>query len=321
MLVSFVLLAACGSDGPTGAFGPTIAMPGDLIDGGEASWDSTYAREAHGLFIPSGVAWGAAGLAGFTCQMSYDAGSIDTDLDLFDGFETLHDGITTDLGNWILVGDDDQVTLVDFPSGDRLGTYDAPGLVVARMSHAGAVALVSGEGCALIAPDRAGVPSIAVDDGFCSADTAMALELDTDAVWLANASAGVVRIGDGRVSHLSVPGDVLAWDADLGLLFLSTIGDTTVHAVNPAGELAWSVDVGEPVAGLAAVAGAGVMVSAGDGASSTLLRVDAAGMAQPAQTAQRVSGPLVSAADGHAIALIGTGRTDFFSLADPDGEP
>ncbi len=195
----------------------------------------------------------------------------------------------------------------------------APTIRSARLFDGGAV-MVAGDvrRCTV---ERLGGASIEVPGALC--DEAVELSIDRrDGTLFVSTSDGVYRVDATAAARVSGAGDLVAWDATLGLLYTATKGETELSALRTTGDVAWSVEAGGPIADLAARGRRGqvlALIERADGLGAIERRDGESGRLLGRSMLPDDGGDVVVSDNGRTVGIVRPGEVHFFSL-DTEGD-
>jgi hypothetical protein len=283
-LVPLLLAAACAGQAGSGLSDDQVLGTVDGTttstwpEGDRTTVTATIDATAHGFALGDGRA--TTGMLGMTCGVHLDTGSVFFDLDLQPG--RVQDG-TDDreltLTSLLVAAPLVHMVPVENPFASQ--AFLVHGVQQARiLDRDGFVALRRTEG------DRCEVRTY--DDGHlvdsvllppevaCDGNLHLALADGAHHLYVAGPS-GVWSLLDGEPAPVGVAGDVLAWDATEGLLYVGERGGEQLVALDAEGE-AWTLELDGPLVDLddgGERGGVVVAVEAGFGAD--VIRLDATG--------------------------------------------
>lgn len=230
----------------------------------------TLPVETHGIHVPDGDSWGAAGMGGaVTCQIDMETGVITTDVDLLVD-EDVVDGVD---GTVLACDDSRHCVTADFPSGDPGEGWTMPEGGTSRLLDGGHVELgVRGDQCGLeFRGDR--TAGIRLPAAYCERTDAFAVA--DDVAWVGSAGSLVRATADG-FDERPLASRLLAADRTTGIVLVGDPGSDVVFALDADGGQLWTQSFGAGVAGLDVHAGRAVIVVQDGRFESTLVVVDAA---------------------------------------------
>lgn len=265
--------------------------------------------ETHGLQIPDGRDWSAAGMSGLTCQFNILEGSTGTDLDVDESDDQLVDGI----GDMVLVQNGDDYQIVAFPGGDFGDGWTVPTGGVSRLVDGGHVDLAYRRDDCLIAFHDGTEAAWIVPDAYCNDGGGMVIGSD-NTVWL-GADETIARVTPDGYVELPIGGQLLAADRASGGVLAGAPGASEIAGLRPDGSLAWRTDVGGPVAGFNVHGHLAVASIAGstDAASEIVMINPNTG----AETSRQIAGELAAGAvaiSDRFVAIESPNRFDYLRI-------
>lgn len=315
--LAFGALTGCVSHGfefggtDVGAF-PGGGVPSGAadVDPGTLAFSTTEGVETHGLHIPDGRQWAAAGMGGLTCQLDMSVGGTATDLNIDPGDDQVVDGT----GQLVLVGNSrDSYQVVNFPSGNFGDSWTvAPG-GVSRLIAGGHVDLAFDHGTCTVGFHGDAVGSVVLPEAYCTNGGAVAVGAD-GTVWV-GADETIARVTPSGYVEIPVGGRALAVDDASGAVLATSVGSSAVSGLLADGTVAWQNDAGGVVAGLAARSGQAVLSLEGASTDdSQLVVLDAlTGAETSRQGARGVPAGAVTMSDTF-VAIETDFRFDFFRI-------
>jgi hypothetical protein len=121
------------------------------------------------------------------------------------------------------------------------------GLVTAEATREGFVTLEDAEYCQVSRRDHEGaVASVEVPSALCEDGTIVQYDEDDDIVYLGNGDVYAVTVDGYRLIGEGV-GNLMAFDAAHDAIVVAWAGETTLGALNMAGDLLWKVESAAPV--------------------------------------------------------------------------
>lgn len=227
----------------------------------------------NGLAFQSNGLRGVAGMASMACRFESATGYVDIDLDPdYDDEETVQDGEDDGGGLVIVSSTRDAVQLIDFrdSGGGVTQTYSVSGVVDARLTDDGVVALRQGADCTVVRLGSGDTQTVGSDcAGFDVAADGRAFVVADGTVSIAHPS--------GAITETGTPAELMAWDPVLEHLYTAIQGSDTVSAVTTGGTVVWSVTLDGRVSALDAMGDLGqVLVGLSVGSEGRLLVLDGA---------------------------------------------
>lgn len=205
-------------------------------DGGAApiAWQSSLGVRTNGVVLHGRGDIGHAGLSQTNCPFETAHGMVTGDYDLPGEGEQVQDEGTSWLGDeTVLAVLDGRVWLLEKSTGDyRVDDFELPGVGQARLSAGGIVGLrhTSGAMCEVVWQAGGSAPAPCAN-GF-------AVDVDTATAWVAD-PAGVWQVTPDATAVMTTGGDLVAFDAASGAVFVADRDGTTLTALEADGSVRW----------------------------------------------------------------------------------
>ena len=284
----------------------------------ELRYTSTLQAETAGVALSDDGLDGYAAMSGTTCTIDASWGCPVADEDLPTEEERVEDhylGLT--LGR-------SAVGLHTIDHGVYRQSLDIPEAAVrsARLYDGGAV-MVAGDlkRCTV---HHLGVADVDVPVEVCGDGVALRVDRREGTLY-ASTSGGVYRIDATGAYRMRAAGDLVAWDASLGLLYTADAGGSELMALRSSGEEVWAVTSGGAITDLAARGQRGqvlVQVERSDGLGGLERRDGETGRLLGRSTLPDADGDLVVSDNGRTLAFVRPTEVNFFSLdTEGDAEP
>lgn len=291
-----VLVAACSSEN-------------------ELRYTATLGMETNGVALSADGLDAHAGMAETTCTIDTNWACPTADVDLPTDDEKIFDHF----GNTTLGASDEGVYLIRGMAWQQDEDLPIAAVRGASLIEDGTVAVA---GTAADCRVHRGLED-SQDAPAALCDDAARYAFDrTDGTVFAGTPEGVFRVTLEGWDALDAYGDLISWDAGLGLLYAATTGDSKLIALRPNGVTEWSVQVTGPITSIAARGHHGevlVLTEDRDGFGVVERREGETGERLGRSRLPDADGDLVVSDNGHTIATVRDGEVNFFGL-DAGGE-
>lgn len=298
-----------GRPGTAGFPSGTQSGAADL-DPGTLAFSTTSGADTHGLHIPDGRQWAAAGMSGLTCQLDMAFGGTGTDLNIDPGDEQVVDGN----GQIVLIATlRDHYQVVNFPSGNFGDDWSVPTGGVSRLTDGGHVDVALEHGSCDVSFHGDVQGTVALPEAYCTNGGDVAVSAD-GTVWV-GADETIARVTPDGYVEVPVGGQTLAVDSLTGAVLVTSVGSSVVTGLLADGSVAWRNDAGGVVAGMNARDGQAVVVLDGSTSSDSVLVVldTLTGAETSRQGARGIPSGSVEMSDTF-VAVESAQRFDFFRL-------
>lgn len=292
------------------------ALLGACSSENELRYTATLQAETHGVVLSDDGLDGFAAMSGTTCTIDVNWGCPTADEDL----PTEQESLVDHFGHETLGVSSEGVHAIVDGRWDQAADIAVQGVRTARLKREGGHVVLGGspEDCWIQhdGDDRVGVPGEACDDlAHTTIDRA------TGTMFVASDGRLLALERDGA-RELPQPGNLVAWDATVGLLYTAEKGSTDLWALEPSGELAWEAVTRDPIADIGARGERGevmVLTKRSDGLGGMERRTGETGRLLGHSVLPTADGQITSSLNGVRIAVIRGDEVHFFAL-ETDGE-
>jgi hypothetical protein len=282
----------------------------------ELRYTATLQAETSGVAMSDDGLDGFAAMSGTTCTIDVNWGCPTDDEDL----PTEQEQVVDHLGHQTIgVSPEGMHSIVD---GKWNVDADIPvvGLRTANLTLDGGHVLLGGDTSdCWIRRDDGSIG--AVPGEVCADDARHTVDRATGTMFVA--SGGLLfKLAKGEAKELSEPGDLVAWDSSLHLLYTADSGTENLRALDPDGVIVWEADTKGPIRDIAARGDRGevlVLMRREDGLGGMERRDGETGRLLGRSTLPTDDGTLTTSLNGVRIAVIRSDEVHFFAL-ETDGE-
>ncbi len=265
---------------------------------GQLQYQSSIHTEARGAAFESDDSL-QAGMIGNTCQVDVASGLVGNDVDVAEGEDEVQD---TRFGQILVIGTDgvhiheggawgNGSYTPDYPGSDVIaGRFIDDGVAAVRVAPSGLVVTWHGD-----ASGQAVVPGAALGAAI-AADPATGAVLIADGTVVSATPGELVAIGEG---------DLVAWDATVGVAYVAMSGESRLSAVRLDGSVEWSVALEGEIVSLSHLGAQGAaIVSASVGDAGRLIVVDGrTGAVRLSEPTPGTASAITTSPEGGTVAL------------------